>query len=253
LSRSSPATASSSHLHLSTSATASLSSRLALLCIITMLVALLAGTLPLAAAVPTEVLRQRAAPNVLFSLFFDKATKASSVLVTDEAKTTIYGHACSDSLSLGSVNVAFAGIDDFGGGKLSIGANTYDIHQDALVSGGIECGVVYDDSTMIIDCVAPWTAGPLPRALPANATQPCFADHMDGRASYGLDSGSSEPFAVRDLSQVEAARQQRRQTTFCSVYPNYELVNDGNPHQNYQYTQISVRPPPLPPITMNGL
>jgi hypothetical protein len=49
--------------------------------------ALLAGSLPLVAGMAINTVHQRASPNVLVFLFFDKATNASSVMVTDEPKT----------------------------------------------------------------------------------------------------------------------------------------------------------------------
>src|SRR4051812_17625494 len=67
----------------------------------TMLFALLAGGLPIVAAMATNMVHQRAAPSVLVSLFVDKTTNSSSVMVTDKAKTKIYGHRCADTLALG--------------------------------------------------------------------------------------------------------------------------------------------------------
>src|SRR5690349_12155098 len=102
-----------------------------------MLLALLAGGLPLIAAMATNTLHQRAAPRVVVSLFVDKATKGSSVMVTDESKTKIYGHSCASALALGSLNIAYD-VDQYGSGTLRIGSAVYTVHSDPALSGGIE-------------------------------------------------------------------------------------------------------------------
>ncbi len=196
-----------------------------------MLLALLAGGLPLVAGLATPAVRQSAPPSVLVSLFVDKATKASSLILTDESKTKVYGHSCASTLALGSLNIAYD-VNQYGAGKLEFGGKTYTVHSDATVSGGVECGVIYDDTELHVDCLAPWTADFQPVELPANATLPCLQTHLSRRAAYGMDGGDDEPFVS---GEIEA-----RQAGACNPIARTRLVGNGDPHQNYRYTQLSV-------------
>lgn len=208
-----------------------------------MLFALFASGLPLVAAMATNTLHQRAAaPSVVVSLFVDKATKASSVMVTDETRTKIYGHSCADTLALGSLNIAYD-VDQYGSGTLRFGSAVYTVHSDLAFSGGIECGVIYDDSETHVDCVAPWPAGSELIELPANATrQPCLEEHLSRRAVYETDQGTNAPLISRDSHPEAPVGQSKRQVT-CMPNPVSRLVGNGNPHQNFQHTQLSVRLP----------
>ena len=201
-----------------------------------MLLALLAGGLPLVAGLATPAVHQPAPPIVVVSLFFDKTTKASSVIVTDKTKTEVYGHSCASTLALGSLNIAY-NVDQYGIGKLEFGPETYTVHSDATVSGGVECGVIYDDTELHVDCLAPWTADFQPAELPANATLPCFENHLSRRAAYGLDGGIPEPFVS---SEIEARQAGSIGGNTCNPFPISKLVGNGNPHQNYRHTQLSV-------------
>jgi hypothetical protein len=201
-----------------------------------MLVALLAGGLPLVAGLATPAVRQPASSSVLVSLFVDKATKASSVILTDETKTKIYGHSCASTLALGSLNIAY-NVDQHGIRKLEFGPKTYTVHSDATVSGGIECGVIYDDTELHVDCLAPWIADFQPVELAANATLPCFENHLSRRAAYATDEGIHEPFVS---GEIEARQAGSIGGSTCGPYRISRMVGNGNPHQNYRHTQLSV-------------
>ncbi|KAK5657172.1 hypothetical protein OQA88_3229 [Cercophora sp. LCS_1] len=207
-----------------------------------MLLALLASGLPLITGMATSAVHQRDSQNILVSLFFDKTTNVSSVIVSDKVKAKIFGHACVSTLTVGSLNIGY-NVDQFGIGELRLGPKTYKVHSDASVSGGITCDTIYDDSELHIDCVAPWTSDIEPSELPADATQACFEDHLTRRAAYGLDGDVSEPLAPRDARETET-RHHRRQAgsiggSTCNPYKVTRLVGNGNPHQNYHNVQIS--------------
>jgi len=220
-----------------------------------MLLALLAGGLPLIAAMATNTLHQRAAPRVVVSLFVDKATKGSSVMVTDESKTKIYGHSCASALALGSLNIAYD-VDQYGSGTLRIGSAVYTVHSDPALSGGIECGIIYDDSETHVNCVAPWpAAGPELVELPTSATrQPCLDDHLSRRAAFELDEVAADaPFTSRDVHPESPAGQSGKRQVTCMPVPVTRLVGNGNPHQNFQHTQLSVRLPGPNSVTIGYL
>jgi hypothetical protein len=209
-----------------------------------MLFALLVGGLPLVAGMATPTVRQPATSSVVVSLFFDKETKSSSVIVTDEAKTKVYGHSCANTLALGSVNIAYD-VDQYGSGKLQFGPKTYTIHSDATVSGGVKCGVIYDYAELHVDCLAPWTADSKFVELTTNTTLPCFHDHISRRNSYGLDetrNKHSVPRATHPEAPIELDSRQAGSIggSTCNPYQVSKLVGNGNPHQNYRHTQISV-------------
>ena len=203
---------------------------------LTMLLALLASGLPLVAGLATPAVRQPASSSVLVSLFVDKVTKASSVILTDKTKTKIYGHSCTSTLALGSLNVAY-NVDQYGVGKLDLGPKTYTVHSDATVSGGVECGVIYDDTELHVDCLAPWTADFQLVELPVNATLPCFENHVSRRSAYGMDEEVYEPFVS---GEVEARQAGSIGSITCNPIARTRLVGNGDPHQNYRHTQLSV-------------
>lgn len=217
-----------------------------------MLFTLLVGGLPLVAGVATGAVQRRASPGVLVSLFHDKTTNENSIIVTDEARAKTYGHSCAATLALGSLSVTYD-VNQHGSGTLQFGSKTYTVHSDPGVSGGVECGTIYDDTELHVECVAPWPAGIELVELPAAATDSCFDDHLTHRAALGLGEDSRDVQVGELLSRnVEprgpgghARRQAGSGGTFnCNPTQTSRLVGNGNPHQNYHHIQLSVSASP---------
>jgi hypothetical protein len=222
-----------------------------------MLLTLLVGGLPLISGMATGTVERRASPSVLVSLFRDKVTNKNSVIVTDEARATTYGHSCAATLALGSLNIAYD-VNQFGSGTLQFGATAYTVHVDPALSGGAKCGAVYDDTELHVECVVPWPAGTELVELPADATQPCFDDHLARRTVFGLDGGSRDvqlgDLVSRDVEARGPGGHARRQAGSigpfnCNPSQTTRLVGNGNPHQNYHHIQLSVGNPFTPQCT----
>jgi hypothetical protein len=131
-------------------------------------------------------------------------------------------------------------VDQYGSGTLQLGPKTYTVHSDPAESGGVEFGAIYDPSELHVECLAPWPADVELVELPASAAQPCFDGHLTRRAVYDVDEGVPTPLLSRDMQLEAPAKENKRQVT-CMPVGDSRLVGNGNPHQNYQHTQISVR------------
>lgn len=63
--------------------------------------------------------------------------------------------------------------------SIQVGSILYKIHSNLTMSGGIECGVIYDDTDTHIDCLAQLPAGSELAELAAHAPKSCFEDHQN--------------------------------------------------------------------------
>ncbi|KAH6650203.1 hypothetical protein F5144DRAFT_636699 [Chaetomium tenue] len=129
--------------------------------------------LPVAFATP--FLQRAQTVNVVLRV--NKVTSDSAIDVWNESKSEVLAQACSRSLKSGSFEsspILFT-VDEYGAGTLSIGTQTYTIHDDPDVSGGIICGRIASPSELAISCDVLIPESLQLRSLSKRDTQDCFA------------------------------------------------------------------------------
>lgn len=189
-----------------------------------------------------------------------KQTALTEITIKDQTTSALFGHACSKSLSSGQFtdfSVA-ADLDSNGAGNLTVGPNTYRVHENPEHSGGIKCMRVYDqdESYVICDNI------PLPASLQLNPIAKrdnagCFTQTINARGlqkvaealHFNEDSFPTEDhfsldgqFETASLATLEPEKSlEERQFGPCNQWvKKTQLVGNGNPHQNYWHKQLSV-------------
>jgi hypothetical protein len=211
----------------------------------------LISLLPLVAAIPAPA-QDQSIKTVSLSYYKDFKTGADSFWISDKAKKQFYGHSCSNELKIGGLKFDLR-LNQYAQGNVTIGSKVYVLHEDPAYSGGIVCTAVYDNHEAHVDCDdIPWTAGSMPTALPAKPSSTCLKDHLVRRASFGIDA---EYVDERSLNSGVLNDLGKRQAGgggggTCGWNHYVTKVGDGNPHQNFRHTQISVSKAPLLPETL---
>ena len=129
----------------------------------------------LPAAFATPFLQRTQTVNVVLRV--NKVTSDAAIDVWNESKSEVLAQACSRSLTSGSFEsspILFT-VDEYGAGTLSIGTQTYTIHDDPDVSGGIICGRIASPSELVVSCNVSIPESLQLRGLSKRNIQGCFA------------------------------------------------------------------------------
>lgn len=181
-------------------------------------------------------------------------TPSSSTLSLLNEDAELWASSCSSKLDDGPFHdfVIAAEFDHVGSGHIMVGPQTYVIHENPSVSGGIICGAMYNDEDILVTCKL-FIPGRLlysaKRATPPNcATQGLDKEqsrlkaHLSALLSPNTSFTKNDEMANcdADVSDQGFAQLDRPKRSACTVGIFTELVGDGNPHQNYHHRQITV-------------
>ncbi|GAB1310988.1 Ubiquitin 3 binding protein But2 C-terminal domain-containing protein [Madurella fahalii] len=183
----------------------------------------------------------------------NKVTSEAAINVWNLAKSQVLAHSCSLSLASGpfeNTPLAFT-VNEYGAGNLNVGPQTYTIHDDLEISGGIICGRIASPSEIIVSCDVPVPASLQLKSLNKLDHQDCFLRgpvELD-RLVRGLESTptndtawprnmSSPPKAGTSDVTADAAFNKRQAP--CGIWSSRTIrVGNGNQHQNPLNIQIS--------------
>ncbi|KZF19049.1 hypothetical protein L228DRAFT_271675 [Xylona heveae TC161] len=202
----------------------------------------MAALLPAALAAPSLHVRQDT-QDVNVVVQYIKATSEQDIAVTNKDFSQVLGYSCSNTLDSGAfADVPISADLDFNGaGNLTIGSETYKVHENPDISGGITCSRMYNNAESLMTC-----AISLPSSLDLSPLskrendQSCFlagATPSLQRAALSMLAGNTGP--VQNLTSQEAHQMEKRVGSPGCKPPITETVGDGNPHQNYFDKQLS--------------
>ncbi|KAK2766688.1 hypothetical protein FQN54_006001 [Arachnomyces sp. PD_36] len=182
--------------------------------------ALLGSVLPSALALP------KATPQVDMHVTWDhqksKDAGASKIFlqVWNADRSALLGQLCTDFDSPHVIDTGnFATmplsmeVEENGFGTLTYGDETYQVHSNPDISGGITCTKKYSDNDAHVDCLVPWKGLFQASELPKAGAQECFGRREQKRQTSGME---------------------------CQLKSYTELVDDGDPHQKFYHMQITV-------------
>ena len=176
-----------------------------------------------------------------------KTSSESDIVVTDKETSQVLGHTCSDTLNSGAFAnfPIIADIDQNGVGNITVGTKTYRVHENPEISGGITCNRIYNDVESITTCNIPVPAS-LALTSVENADRPdCFKTAtLPSLQSIPLLISSATIPAPTEIGSLTAreVEQSLEERQTCGIWSSYTALDgDGNPHQNYYNTQLSVR------------
>jgi hypothetical protein len=182
----------------------------------------------------------------------NKITSEAAIDVWNNNKSEVLAHSCSLSLASGSFEgtpLAFA-VNEYGAGNFSVGPQTYAIHDNPDISGGIVCGRIASPGEFIVSCDVPVSASLPLKSLNKRDLQDCFPHGPVELSSLmkGLESTPStkditwsEGGPSLDTTEIPPADLDKRQGPCGFWTARTFLVGDGFPHQNPLNIQISVR------------
>ncbi|KAJ0415586.1 hypothetical protein BJY00DRAFT_317641 [Aspergillus carlsbadensis] len=172
----------------------------------------------------------------------------------DKATVKVFASTCSDKLtSSPGDDFISLDLDSNGGGDTIVDGRTYLVHENPDISGSITCMQIFDADELFVRCDdVPVPISTLPTAALA-VKEDCFAYRGAGismRLPEVADaSENSEYFSYEEIQRLantafdfEAhdSPLHEPQTNPCSIRSESTgLVGNGDPHQNYCYTQIS--------------
>ncbi|OBU00747.1 hypothetical protein VE01_01192 [Pseudogymnoascus verrucosus] len=186
---------------------------------------------------------------------FDKTSLEQEVVVVD-MESQVLGQSCSKTLDSG----AFADfpistdLDSNGAGNITLNGQSYMVHEHADFSGGITCTRMYSDADSFVRCSIKVPNSLQAKPLSAENSKACFT-----RGTLDMET-TSNIFAARlagskeyDLSEISLSTSEHppksnvRGTSGangppdCAWHSDVVLIGNGDPHQNYLHTQLSVR------------
>ncbi|KFZ06545.1 hypothetical protein V501_07314 [Pseudogymnoascus sp. VKM F-4519 (FW-2642)] len=167
----------------------------------------------------------------------------------------VLGQSCSKALDSG----AFADfpistdLDSNGAGNITLNGQSYMVHEHADFSGGITCTRMYSDVDSFVRCSIKVPNSLQAKPLSAENSKACFT-----RGTLDMET-TSNVFAARlagskeyDLSETSLSMSEHppkanvRGTSGangppdCSWHSDVVLIGNGDPHQNYLHTQLSI-------------
>ncbi|KAK4105444.1 hypothetical protein N658DRAFT_512893 [Parathielavia hyrcaniae] len=194
--------------------------------------------------------RVRQSPqNVNLVLQLRKASSEASIVVQNADRSGILQYDCATSLSSGAFQkypIAF-NVDGSGSGSLSIGPDSYTIHEIPEFSGGISCIRLHSSTEIMVACTVSLSANIPLEPLDEKNLPSCFPTSTFGLASFfnGLSGGAvNQPVATNItegplLPQGGSAGLDKRQGP-CAIWtPGTRRFGEGGPHQNPFNIQLS--------------
>ena len=160
------------------------------------------------------------------------------------ANDTLIGASCEAKLDQGSFSISFSVDDDPSNGTISVNGKDYRFGWSADESSPW-CGRAYGGGVVELDCAVPMKGDF--KAVTAGPAENCFSRdyapfdiNSKSMALLGFTNGvpvESAPAKGEDDSEERSLDLGKRQ---CSVGGFTTLVGNGNPHQNYYHSQLTV-------------
>jgi hypothetical protein len=196
-----------------------------------------------------------AATEVSFVWRHELPSNSTSLTIYPGAeRNTVLAETCGNTM--GSLD--FSRVDEHGSGNFTVGEDVFDVLYETS-PGAPSCHRMYNDHIAVVECTG------VQFDIPANTSQSadCF---NTGRAKHSFErlktrsvdilnagKGPEHVAEAEDLQHSRLARilggamsritgrglQNRQSST------RIERVGDGNPHQNFKHTQISVCQQPI--------
>lgn len=206
-----------------------------------MLITAGAGLVSIALAVPHDKQKTQEVDVMIQQI---KATSEMDITVLSQESSKILGYACSNILNSGAFaeKPIKADLDENGAGTLAVGNHMYIVNEDPETSGGITCGRTYNDVESFILC-----AVPLPTSLPLTPISngekaSCFnsgnTPSLEAAFRSILAQNKAPETGMTDIDDLPMLH--KRQTACGQWSSDTQVVGDGDPHQNYLHTQLSV-------------
>lgn len=185
-----------------------------------------------------------------------KGSSTQQTTLLDKDESEVYASACSNKLDSGALkdHAIVAKLDDNdGSGTITIGSQTYQVHEDHAVSGGISCGRIFGGDEHFVSCEIQ-----LPDTLGVSKSKVddanCFGDHLDKAPRFhkhseninnSLNKGHPSelnPTTSNSRRAIPFGKRQYECMQWSSVSEVYERQkgDKGDPHQNYLDKQLSV-------------
>jgi hypothetical protein len=209
--------------------------------------ALISGAPVALAAIVRHPAGQGTQVNVVLQLH--KGSSESSVAVQNADRSEVLQYGCGTSLSLGAFQaypLAF-NVNENGAGNIIIGSDTYLIHEDPNVSGGISCGRLHSSTETMVTCAVTLPTSMRLKPLKEHNLPQCF--HSSGTFRLAsilaaLERGASEQPTAGNLTapplQGHHSGLDKRQGPCSNWTPGTIMVGDGDPYQNPFNIQLSV-------------
>ncbi|KAH7397728.1 hypothetical protein BKA64DRAFT_623698 [Cadophora sp. MPI-SDFR-AT-0126] len=144
---------------------------------------------------------------------FDKTTLETEITVMD-VSSQLLGQICNTLLNSGPF-VDFpisTNLDQNGAGNVTLGTDTYVVHELAEFSGGITCTRMYNNLDSVVKCLI--------KLVPINTIPPAATSNLQDLE-----------FKLTNTSEGRAD---------CNLWTKGVVrIGDGDPHQNYLHTQLS--------------
>ncbi|KFY33804.1 hypothetical protein V494_07306 [Pseudogymnoascus sp. VKM F-4513 (FW-928)] len=185
---------------------------------------------------------------------FDKTSLEQEVAVVD-MESQVLGQSCSKTLDSGAfANFPIsADLDPNGAGNVTLNGQSYLVHEHADFSGGITCTRIYGDEDSFVRCSIKVPNSLQTKPLTAENTKACFTrgtldTETTSNAIVARHAGSKE----YDLDETSLSMSEHRPNSFvrgtssangppdCSWRSDVVLIGNGDPHQNYRHTQLTI-------------
>ncbi|KAL6354846.1 hypothetical protein LRP88_12203 [Fusarium phalaenopsidis] len=163
----------------------------------------------------------------------EKDSSHSSVGALDPKKGTLLAGSCG-SIIEADIPIDFSDVDKDGNGNFTVGDATYRIHSKPEFSGGPSCSKTFNAKYSLVQCSGVKWPG-TPDSAKGNSTD-CFKDG-DSQATFRALEARGISHELHSAHRRDTHQNDERQ--FCSWYTTTNLVDDGNPHQNYLHKQLS--------------
>ncbi|KAG8157037.1 hypothetical protein KVR01_013027 [Diaporthe batatas] len=156
------------------------------------------------------------------------------------SRGALVGRDCSATLNTGSfanLPIIFD-VDERGSGNLTVGPNTYQIHERFDYSGGITCGRMYNDVEAVTSCTVT-----IPSEFEISPLSRLHVTECIAKDAHTLSKTLN--LATRALSDPNS----RNQTENIPIRPRQDCIDEdadtirwscGDPHQNFYHRQLSV-------------
>lgn len=219
-----------------------------------MAISAVVGFVPLALAAPSGTHAQKNIQKVNVVIQQIKATSEMDITVLSEDTSQVLGYACSNTLKSGALSglPIAATVDENGAGTLAVGSKNYTIHEDPKTSGGISCARMYNDVESFMTCAVPVPVSLLMTSKRKGTAvssghgrkKTCFnsKETPSLHRAYNAILAQNEAPAITNVTRKnERLPPHKRQVPVCDNWtPGTSMVGNGNPHQNYLNTQLSV-------------
>ena len=184
--------------------------------------------------------------NIQITFSKKKSTSEVSTTAWNADKSSVVGQSCSTILSNGPFeahSISFM-VDENGSGNITIGTQTYVVHDDTDISGGISCGRMHSSLESIVNCAVTVPASLQLQPLSKRDLALCFPEgplQLEGILA-GIEARARNPEAF-NIPPSNISKRELGNVTGdpCDRYVGHtRRIGDGNPHQNPMNVQLTV-------------